>query len=111
MIKVEPGCLQSTTGAAFAVVGVGFFEEPGIERNERVKTTMFCIHANDEFTKEYERRVDAYNGAFACDCIPEYQYLEEFRKEVCGLTCSRNADLRQVGHNAFVVTWRRITAG
>lgn len=109
MIKVEAGSLAAVEKEiAFAVVGMGGFEEKGIGTSECVKTTVFVIHANDRFTETYADKVDAYNKAFACDCIPELKALEDFRKEVCKLVCSADADLRQVGHNAFTITWRRV---
>lgn len=110
MIKVEAGSLATVKEEeiAFAVVGMGGFEEKGIGPSERVKTTVFVIHANDCFTSTYEDKVDAYNKAFACDCIPELNALDDFRKEACKLVCSADADLRQVGNNAFTITWRRV---
>lgn len=110
MIKVEAGSLAAVKEEeiAFAVVGMGGFEEKGIGASERVKTTVFVIHANDRFSRTYADKVDAYNKAFACDCIPELKALEDFRKEACKLVCSADADLRQVGHNAFTITWRRV---
>lgn len=107
MIKVVDGNLKDAKEIAFSVVGVGPFEEPGDKPGELVKTTMFDLHVNSLFLSEYQKRVDAYSDPFAAYDGPEYKALEGFRKEACRLVCSEDADIRQVGHNAFVVTWRR----
>lgn len=107
MIKVEAGCLADAKEAAFAVVGIGPFEEARDNLGNRIKTTVFVLHANELFCDEYLRRQIDYANAFACDSIEEYAAMKNFEREACRLTCSEDALLRRVGERAFVVTWER----
>lgn len=109
MKKVNSELSLATSEPAFCIVGIpAEYDEPGVKPDTPVRTTITIIRANEAFVEKYVDLVDSFNTAHTRTSELEWDALEEFRAEACGLVCSKDAEIRHLGFNAFAVTWRRV---